>query len=344
MEEKVQKGEMLPLSKGPQTVAEAAEIWLKSYQYSGRASLGRTGPPTRPFSTWHKAKVQTLTYILPRLGADLRISALSKKDLQGVLDKMGEQGYKPGSIKTTVSVMKSLFRDLEILEITPTNYAKEISGNWTTTLEKSEESLKIPTQKEIIALGRALEKSWPGHGPIVYALAYSGLRFEEIAALRWEDLDLDKAIIKVRRTATESGGRRFLSDDLKSRSSRRNVILLKAARGSFGKLNLTRLENQKRYPDKDWDRLLNGARGGYISYKTWQRHLLKARNETGIDITAHDLRHTFASMLFAAGESIQLISEQLGHSSIRITEKTYIHLIERPRLVDAERINLKLFG
>jgi integrase len=41
----------------------------------------------------------------------------------------------------------------------------------------------------------------------------------------------------------------------------------------------------------------------------------------------HTLRHTFASMLIQAGESLAYVEEQLGHSSITITVDTYRHLI-----------------
>ncbi len=343
MEEKLARGEMLPLRKGPLTIADAAELWLDAYRWSGRISTTHSGKPNRPYSTWSKAKVQVRTYILPRIGPDVRVSALSKRDVERVLTQMKEDGYKPASILTTVSVLKSLFRDLEILEITPTNYAAGVSGNWTTNLEKSPASLKIPSINELYDVTMALDRNWPGHGFIIMALASTGLRWAEFAALEWRDIDFEKKIIMVRRSATESGGRRSVSNQLKSRSSRRNIILIQNAEGALTRLNRVRLENKAKYPQYNWDRIVNGTRGGYISYKTWQRHLQVAKRECESDITAHDLRHTFASLLFAQNESVQLISEMMGHSSSRITEKTYIHLINRSREEDAKRINSKRF-
>ena len=344
MEETLNKGEMLALSKGPKTIKDAAEIWLEAYKWNGRISLSHTGEPNRPYSTWHKAKVQVNTYILPRLNPETRLSSLSKRDLEACLKDMAEQKYKASSINTTVSVMKSLFRDLHRLEITPTNYSSEISGNWVTSLEKSRESLKIPSEQEMLMLALALEDCWRGHGFIVQALSWTGLRFAELAALEWEDIDLNLQVIKVRRASTESGGRRSSSTSLKSKSSRRDIVLLEMAEEVFKDLNERRLENQKKYPQYNWDRLLNGSRGGYISYKTWRRHLQEARKISGIDLTAHDLRHIFASKLFDAGMSVQYISNQLGHSSTRITEATYIHLIERSRKEEAKLLNPKFWN
>lgn len=43
----------------------------------------------------------------------------------------------------------------------------------------------------------------------------------------------------------------------------------------------------------------------------------------------HALRHTFASMLFAVGEDVKIVSALLGHSDITVIYNTYIHLIEK---------------
>ncbi|MBN2468994.1 MAG: tyrosine-type recombinase/integrase [Deltaproteobacteria bacterium] len=43
-------------------------------------------------------------------------------------------------------------------------------------------------------------------------------------------------------------------------------------------------------------------------------------------IRVHDLRHTFASLLIQAGESLPYVRDQLGHHSIRVTVDIYGHL------------------
>ena len=42
----------------------------------------------------------------------------------------------------------------------------------------------------------------------------------------------------------------------------------------------------------------------------------------------HSLRHTFASLLFAAGVEVKVISKLLGHASVKITYDTYVHLFQ----------------
>lgn len=44
-------------------------------------------------------------------------------------------------------------------------------------------------------------------------------------------------------------------------------------------------------------------------------------------ISIHDLRHTHATILLLKGENIKVISERLGHNSVKITLDTYSHVL-----------------
>ena len=45
------------------------------------------------------------------------------------------------------------------------------------------------------------------------------------------------------------------------------------------------------------------------------------------DLTVHDLRHQFASLLLAEGESLKVGSELLGHQDSALSLRTYIHVL-----------------
>ena len=62
------------------------------------------------------------------------------------------------------------------------------------------------------------------------------------------------------------------------------------------------------------------------------------------DIRFHDLRHGFASLLIAQGEHPKLISEQLGHSSVKITMDRYGHLMDQSYGDASARLDATLFG
>ena len=53
----------------------------------------------------------------------------------------------------------------------------------------------------------------------------------------------------------------------------------------------------------------------------------------------HTLRHTFATMLFENGCSIKIVSELLGHCDTRVTENTYIHIIQKQKIKAIEDLD-----
>lgn len=60
----------------------------------------------------------------------------------------------------------------------------------------------------------------------------------------------------------------------------------------------------------------------------------------GIDRTGmHSLRHTFASLLFANGASIKMVSELMGHSSTAITANIYVHIIQKYKAQTVNKVD-----
>jgi integrase len=99
-------------------------------------------------------------------------------------------------------------------------------------------------------------------------------------------------------------------------------------------------------PTGQWSLLVSGERGGFLSYGTWRKKLAVARKASGVDLTAHELRHVAASILFAAyGESWstwQLIKGQMGHSSTRSSERIYRHEFRGDRVAVARMLGAKI--
>ena len=59
-----------------------------------------------------------------------------------------------------------------------------------------------------------------------------------------------------------------------------------------------------------------------------QEHYREAHPERDLPrLTVHELRHTHASLLFEAGQSVKVVQERLGHASAQVTLNTYAHLL-----------------
>ena len=76
--------------------------------------------------------------------------------------------------------------------------------------------------------------------------------------------------------------------------------------------------------------------GDYINYASFNKYLGEAsRAVLGFTVCTHWLRHTHASFLLAAGVPIAVISRRLGHETVDITQRVYIHVIDRLKDQDA---------
>jgi integrase len=165
----------------------------------------------------------------------------------------------------------------------------------------------------------------------VAALAFAGLRAGELADLRWRDVDLAAGRIYVGRSKTDAG--------------LREVDLLPILRDE---LLQHRLAADSADPD---DRVFTTARGGVrdrnniglrVMRPVLERadELLAERGEHPLPegVTAHKLRHTFASVLIALGRDPAYVMAQLGHADPGFTLRVYTHAMRRG---DGEREALR---
>ena len=170
-----------------------------------------------------------------------------------------------------------------------------------------------------------------GHAlcPIVALALATGMRRGELLALRWEDLDLEEAMVSIVRSLEETkAGLRFKAPKTKRgyrtislppssvetlRAHRRQQLELRMALGQgrpeSSALVFSTIEGGPLSPDnlsRDWRRV------------TTARKLPRIR--------FHALRHTHASALIASGLDVFTISRRLGHASPAVTLAIYGHL------------------
>lgn len=166
----------------------------------------------------------------------------------------------------------------------------------------------------------------PPYGALVRFLADSGLRYAEATALTGAHVARrdGRIVVHVRQAWKRTGAGEALGTP-KSPRSRRDVTLSPAASA--------RLEHH----------LTGRARGGFIFARAGGGHLrngafhelywgpamaeLDGQGLLRARPVPHDLRHTHASWLLAAGVPIHVVSARLGHESITTTVGTYGHLL-----------------
>ena len=81
-------------------------------------------------------------------------------------------------------------------------------------------------------------------------------------------------------------------------------------------------------------------KGGPISGDNLRKRVFYALlRETGMRFRFHDIRHTFASLLLAQGESLHYVKEQMGHSSITTTVNVYGYLVPGSNRIAVNRLD-----
>ena len=168
---------------------------------------------------------------------------------------------------------------------------------------------------------------------LVYVIAiYCGLRQGEILGIRRRDIDLERGIIHVRRQVTYITGKGLVLTEPKTEKAKRPVTV-----------PATTLALLEQYVEEIEDRdelIFTTSTGKPVSPRNVIRHFKQVIEQVGLpDIRFHDLRHTHATLLLAAGVHPKVVQERLGHSQISLTLDTYSHVIPSLQTEAAEQFD-----
>lgn len=87
------------------------------------------------------------------------------------------------------------------------------------------------------------------------------------------------------------------------------------------------IEKNNSVPYEHTDYLIQDGFGKPLGPSCLTQHLPRLEKAAGLpNVSLHDLRHTFASMLNNAGVDIAMISRELGHSNLTTTLNVYTHV------------------
>ena len=196
-----------------------------------------------------------------------------------------------------------------------------IKSGGRTRVKREPEVLTLP---ELLALAEAMPRQ---HQALTLIAGLCGLRFGETVALRRRDVDLERGIIHVTRTAVRTGGAKTTGPP-KTDAGRRTVAMPQAVSDSLAK-HLVEYPVPNRdallFPGRDGAQLAHSAlyglparierRGGRV-YRKEPFGFMKAREVIGKPgLHWHDLRRTAATPGAQAGATVRGMQSRLGHST-----------------------------
>jgi integrase len=285
------------------TIAEAGAEWLEG---AGKGTIRtRSGDPYKP-SAIRGYEAALRLRILPEFGGD-RVSNLSRTDLQEFVDRLQARGLDPSTIQTTLMPLRAIYKralSRGHVAVNPT------TGLALPAVRGKRDRIASP--KEAAQLIQAL----PASDRALWATAmYGGLRRGELMALRWEDLDLSAGLIRVERSWDAKEG----EIEPKSAVGRRTVPIPSVLRGHL-------VEQRIRTADPD-GRVFGAGSQPFSPTRVRDRAAKAWERAECAPITLHEARHTFASLMIAAGVNAKALSTYMGHANISITIDRYGHLM-----------------
>jgi integrase len=287
------------------TVREAIATLLAGMRDGSIA--GRGGGRYKP-STIHGYAQCAELYLLADLGA-MRLSAVRPRDVQGLADRLLAQGRDPSTVRNALMPLRVVYRR-----------AMRAGDVLSSPLEHIE--LPAPAGRrdrtaspaEAVALLGALAD---GDRALWATALYAGLRRGELQALRVDDLDLEEGVIRVER-AWDPRSRELVAP--KSKAGRRRVPLVSVLRAHLAEHLLASGRRTGLLFGRDGVRPSDYSSLRVRAAKAWAAAELAP-------IGLHECRHTFASLMIAAGVNVKALSAYMGHASVTITLDRYGHLM-----------------
>ena len=302
-------------------------------------------------------------HIIPKLGK-YRLSTLTSMKLNSFITEICEENdFAPAYFKNILKVLKGSFREAcNVYGFIKYNPARDLR---LPRFDKRREDVKhLYTQKEIdLILNRFTDNDT--FTCVFLTSCYTGMRTGEVCALTWDNIDLEKGIIKIEHnvydkpkddkgrwylgtTKTETGTRKVYicntlqialqnykkkQDYLKKIYGRRYAYYnLEDVVNRAGKVVEHRIVRNEIKTDDSLNLVFTREDGTYIGTDVTKYPYKIIHNELGIKkCRFYDLRGSYATKILKNGVEIRDVADILGHKNIETTENFYISSTEDSR-------------
>ncbi|MER7234038.1 site-specific integrase [Streptomyces olivaceus] len=290
------------------------------------------------------------------------IGSITRDDVQGWVTEKSAT-LAPGTVDLTYGVLRSVFAFAvgEYIPASPCD-ARHRAARVRLPAKAGKEVVPLTTDQVAALLGAAPDR----YRAALLLAATSGLRQAELFGLEVGHVGDDAVTVRQQVVVHDDGV--FEITPVKTASSRRIVPVpegvVQAVRAHVKAFPVPPPTLVDTTGQKDTERRVRlvfaTADGEPVQRSPWSRiwaRTVKAANaalaEQGADpipagATLHSLRHTYASVLFAEGESLKAVQRRLGHSSATTTLDIYAHLLsdsaQSTRVAIQRRLGVLLQG
>ncbi len=243
----------------------------------------------------------------------MRISEISREDVQAFRDNLISDGLQPASVNRHMALVKFIFSLAEKWEVIEKSPARGVSK-----LRENNHKERYLSCDETNRLLTELKNCKSDVVPdLVEFLILTGARRGEAMGMKWQDVDFERKSWTV--PLSKSGKPRHIP------LSGAAMAVLERRRNNGSKWV---------FPNPKTSKPISGF------HRTWDR----IRKNAGIpDVRIHDLRHNFASLLVNKGRSLYEVQKLLGHADISTTQR-YAHLSQDTLQEATELVSVTISG
>ncbi|TPM11532.1 site-specific integrase [Mesorhizobium sp. B2-3-11] len=300
------------------TVAEYCRHWIKTI-----------APAKASAKTLERYGEIVEQHIIPRLGT----TALQKLDGSKIdefyqhLRTAGRRDGKGGLAPQTVQHIHRLLSQIMSSAVKARKLRQSPMAAVQTTPKVRREEIQVLDDAELQALLRHL-KGRSLYMPVMTA-ASTGMRRGEVLALRWKDIDLDRATLQVAQVVEETKAGLAIKEPKTDRSRRtialpaRLVVELRRHRKELAeqrlKLGLGKDDKDLVFPTYD---------GRMRTPRPFSKEFAREAEAAGVPhVTFHGLRHTHITHLLRSGVPVHVVSARAGHANPSVTLNIYAHML-----------------
>ncbi len=273
-------------------------------------------------STYQRYEEIVKLHINPGLGR-LKLGNLTPAQVQRFYRDRLDLGLSPATVRKFHHVLHKALRQAVRWGLVPRNATEA-----TDPPKEACEEISPLSREEARSL---LEAARRDRLEALYVLAlHTGMRQGELLGLRWEDVDLENGLLRVRRTLTRNGGK-FHFGEPKSKKGRRQIHLSRDAANALRSHLDAQMDEIEHLGDLYEDRglVFTTKTGAPINPSNLrQRSFADLLKRAGVrKVRFHDLRHTYATLMLSRNVHPKKVQEMLGHANIAITLDRYSHFV-----------------
>ena len=251
---------------------------------------------------------------------DMDAEEVTAQSIQAFLADLGKRGFSRRSVQMHRDILNMIFNNAIIENGLTFNPCSAVAVPRNLPARKRE----LPADAAIDAVKSGGNQPF---GLFALICLYAGLRRGEVLALRYEDIDRKNKLIHVTRALEYVSNTPSIKPP-KTEAGTRDVVLLDPLAAAI--------------PKKKTGLIFARDDGKPLTKTQYRKRWNAYCKAIGYDITAHQLRHGYATILYEAGVPDKDAQELLGHSSIAVTRDVYTHIRQSQKEATAKKLNAYL--